>query len=109
MLTASYPRPDGSLYQFEVHPIGTAFNPIAGVYVFVKPTGNGTWDAFYVGETGNLNERLNTALQRHQAWPRCCQRGATHIAVLPTGDSLSERLTIETYLRHQLRPPCNDQ
>lgn len=108
MQTASYPSPDGGCYDFEVHPIGTPLKPVPGIYAFIKPRPNGNWDVVYVGETGNLNERLNTALQTHQAWPRCCTYGATHLAVLVVNGGV-QRLTIETYLRHATKPPANEQ
>lgn len=104
----NWPGYEGRTFQFEAHPIGTAFNQIGGVYIFCKPAPNGNWDAIYVGETGDFNERLNAALQRHQAWPLCRMHGATHICVMVVGGHQA-RLNIETELRHSLRPPANRQ
>ena len=104
----SWPGQSGRIYEFEAHPIGTAFKQIGGVYIFCKPAPNGNWDALYVGETGDFNERLNTALQRHQAWPICRSLGVSHVSVMiVSGDQA--RLSIETELRHSLRPPANRQ
>lgn len=98
----------GHIYTFETHPIGTAFKQIGGVYIFCKPASKGDWDALYVGETGNFDERLNTALQRHQAWPTCRMLQASHVGVMIVSGALA-RLSIETDLRHSLRPPANRQ
>lgn len=107
----NWPGYAGRFHSFEMYPIGTAFNHVGGVYIFCKRASNGNWDAVYVGETGNFNERLNTALQRHQAWPACCANGATHISVMIVGGALdrASRLALETELRHSLNPPCNRQ
>jgi hypothetical protein len=107
----NWPGYGGRIHAFETHPIGTAFKPLGGVYIFCKARPDGYWDAIYVGETGDFNERLNAALQRHQAWPACCAHGATHIGVMVIGSVLDRapRLALETELRHTLNPPCNRQ
>lgn len=107
----NWPGYSGRNYTFETYPIGTAFKPIGGVYIFCRARPDGKWDALYVGETGNFNERLNTSLQGHQAWPACRVRGATHIGVMIIGSVLNRepRLALETELRHTLNPPCNRQ
>jgi len=111
MLTfhTSWPGLYGVRYTFETYPIGTTFQQIGGVYIFCKLAPNGNWDALYVGETDNFDERLNTALQRHQSWPSCALLGATHLAVMIVGGGKLERCRIETELRHSLNPPCNRQ
>ncbi|MDP4538226.1 hypothetical protein Q9K01_01110 [Qipengyuania sp. DY56-A-20] len=111
-LTIEWPGQFGRTHAFELYPIGTTFNEVGGVYIFCKPYPGRQWQALYVGETGNLNERLNTALQRHQAWPSCQSGGATHICAKVIGSGVSgrmERLALETELRHSLNPPCNRQ
>lgn len=107
-----WPGLNGRTYGFETHPIGTAFKDFGGVYIFCKQAPNGDWHALYVGETNNLNERLNTALQRHQAWPPCRASGATHIGVKVISGGIfdrTHRLALETELRHSLKPPHNRQ
>jgi hypothetical protein len=103
------PGLNGRNYQLEMRPIGSWFYEVSGVYVFCKPAANGNWDAIYVGETDNLNQRLNTALQSHHMWPSCALHGATHIASIVVGGERSARLALETELRHSLNPPCNRQ
>ncbi|WP_338467057.1 GIY-YIG nuclease family protein [Novosphingobium sp. ZN18A2] len=99
----------GTNYEFFVHPIGTTYKPISGVYIFLNQTAQGQWNALYVGETSDLNQRLNAALQGHNAWPRISKHRATHIATRAVSGGLDARLKIETDLRHGLNPPCNDQ
>ena len=105
----NWPGLGGRFYQFETVPIGTAFNEVPGVYIFCKPASNGNWDAVYVGETDNFNERLNTALKSHQSWPSCARVGATHLSVLIIDGGKLARCALETELRHSLNPPCNRQ
>jgi hypothetical protein len=106
-----WPGLSGNLYTFETYPIGTAFNHVGGVYIFCKGAANGDWHALYVGETHDFNDRLNTGLQGHDAWPSCRFAGATHLSVMVIGGpgAERERLRVETELRHSLRPPYNRQ
>lgn len=99
----------GSTYSLELYPIGAQFNKVSGVYVFVKAATNGKWDALYVGEAGDLNQRLNTALKFHQTWPRIQATGGTHVAAMAVTGGVQERLRVETDLRHGLNPPLNLQ
>lgn len=104
-----WPGQQGRSYTLETYPIGTEFKELPGVYIFCKRASNGNWDPLYVGETHNFNERLNTALQSHQAWPSCARLGATHLAVIIVAGARDNRLGIEWDLRHALKPPCNQQ
>ena len=105
----NWPGLNGRTYAFETYPIGTQFKHVGGVYIFCRMASNGNWDPLYVGETDNFDERLNTALQRHQSWPSCANLGATHLSVMIVGGARQNRLNLETELRHSLNPPCNRQ
>jgi hypothetical protein len=96
-------------YATEMYAIGTQFKPIPGVYVFCKYVAADRVTAIYVGETDNLQRRLNTDLSCHHCWPQARQLGATHVCVLPAPQALVLRERIETDLRHALRPPLNKQ
>ncbi len=106
--SVTWPLPDDSTVEFELHPIGTTFNPVGGVYIFCRTAGDGQWNPVYVGETGDFNERLNTGLQSHQAWPCIKRNGGTHICVRVVSGAAA-RLDLETKLRQSLNPPCNKQ
>lgn len=107
--TATWTAPGGSTINFEVYPIGTAFNSVSGVYIFAKPAANGNWDPVYIGEAANLNERLNTGLQSHHAWPNIRLHGASHLLVTKIRGARDNRLALETALRHAFDPVCNRQ
>lgn len=98
----------GVKYTLQIDPIGAAYKRLGGVYIFLKPAPNGKWDPVYIGEAGDLYQRLNAGLKSHQAWSCIASKGATHIATMaaPRDD---ERLRIETDLRHGHNTPCNRQ
>lgn len=98
----------GQSYTFEAHPTGTQFNSVSGVYILCRQISSGNWEALYVGETQSLKQRLNTGIGVHNGYARAARLGMTHIAALAvTGDT--ERLRIETDLRHGLNPSANAQ
>lgn len=104
----------GQTYHFFVDPIGQEYLPVGGVYILCRPApGTGllapkTYLHLYVGETENLNERLNTGLSKHEGYKRAIVYGVTHIGQFRV-NNYAERLRIETDLRHGLNPVCNKQ
>lgn len=98
----------GELYTLYLHPIGTSYRPVGGVYMFLRGRSDGNWDATYIGESGNLDDRLNTGLKHHQAWHCISNNRSTHIATMAVDDA-STRLRIETDLRHSHNTACNLQ
>lgn len=98
----------GQSYTFEAYPVGTQFNPISGVYILCRQIASVNWEALYVGETQSFKQRLNTGINTHDGYARASRLGMTHIAALVVaGDT--ERLRIETDLRHGLNPSANAQ
>ncbi len=98
----------GQKYNFEIYPIGQEFNPVSGLYIFCKAIRLDSWLALYVGETQSFKDRLNTGLQNHDGFKRARELGANHVGVMRAGN-ISDRLSIETDLRHGLKPQCNEQ
>jgi len=98
----------GKDYVFELYPLGTEFKPVSGVYVFCKPIGKTRMEALYVGETQSFYESLNAGIENHDGFERASRAGMAHIGVMRSGYS-TERLRIETDLRHGLSPRCNTQ
>lgn len=96
-------------YKFEIHPVGTQFNPVPGVYLFCKRVTMNSFLALYVGETDNLSRRVTSELGRHHCWPSAYRAGAIHIGALVVRGYPSYRINIETDLRHGLRPALNKQ
>ncbi|MGR3708726.1 MAG: hypothetical protein ACU0A9_04720, partial [Alterinioella nitratireducens] len=98
----------GTPYQFETYPSGTQFNHVSGVYVICRQLLTGNFEALYVGEAQSLYDRLNAGANDHDGLRRALRHDATHIgAKVVSGDS--ERLRVETDLRHSLNPVCNKQ
>lgn len=88
----------GTTYTLEVHPLGTQFRAVSGVYVVCK--GN---TPLYVGQTGNLAERFE---DHHKTF--CWRsRGADRMAVMAVSGGETHRLAIERDLIQSLNPPCN--
>jgi hypothetical protein len=99
----------GTIYEFQLHPLGTAYFPKPGVYIFCRDLGGGSFRAIYVGETDNFGRRLTDELHAHHSIEAVRRHGATHISTLHVTGDLAQRLRIETDLRHSLNPPCNKQ
>jgi len=96
----------GRTYEFQLHPIGTVYLPVPGLYIFCRLAANGRWDPLYVGETSNMQDRLT---QSHHHWDRVIAAGATHICTLRVVGDSSLRLNLETLFRMHLNPPINRQ
>ena len=111
MQNVIWPLDSGHQLTFATYPIGTAFRPIPGIYIFCKKGSGSTWSACYVGETINLADRLNRCQLTHHAFERARRYGATHLGIYTRSDMgrRAARLAIETALRRRLRPPANDQ
>ncbi|MDA0781975.1 MAG: GIY-YIG nuclease family protein [Rickettsiales bacterium] len=92
-------------YVMEVYPIGTQFNNVSGVYCFI----NNNNTPIYIGETDNLNRRLNLEIQNHQQWQCIKKNGSTHVAVMLVNGYKQQRLDIETDIRQNYNTACNMQ
>ena len=110
MTTATWAGKSGSVYAFELFPIGTEFNPVSAVYILCRPAPSlgitRRMEALYVGETESLHDRLNSGLIQHDGLKRATQAGATYVGVYRT-EGTANRARIETDLRHALNPSCN--
>lgn len=108
--TVNWSGASGTTYTFEINPIGIAYKNRPRVYIFCRGHRSpGYWEGLYVGETGDFDDRLNTGLQRHHRWPSVRVYNPTHLCTLHVAAGLTERLRIETDLRHALNCPCNRQ
>jgi hypothetical protein len=98
----------GQSYEFETFPVGTRFNHVSGVYVACKALSTGVFEPLYVGEAESLHNRLNVEFEKHEGLQRASRLGMTHIEVMLVSGK-TNRLRIETDLRHGLDPVCNRQ
>lgn len=106
--TITWTGKSGTPYRFHFYPDGQLFNPVSGVYIFCRAISLVSWEALYVGEAQSLKDRLNTGISNHDGYRRAKAAGMTHIAAMVVvGDT--ERLRVETDLRHGLNPSCNAQ
>jgi len=102
----------GRKYIFDLHPIGTPFNEMQGLYIFsYYSEWNGLWHIAYIGQTGDFEDRLYKRLKQHEAFPCIKKEGATHIGLHPTlGLREGVRIQLETDLRkYYCDCPCNEQ
>ncbi|MFQ5586523.1 MAG: hypothetical protein ACE5GF_06855 [Thermodesulfobacteriota bacterium] len=97
----------GTKYSFEIHHLGAQFINVGAVYVFTKRAkraGKLRYTFLYIGETGELADRVST----HEKWPCAIQHDVNCICV-HREDNESSRREIETDLRQANHTPCNDQ
>lgn len=94
----------GKTYKYWIYPRGTKLKEEAGNYIHAKETSPGRWTPVYIGQSGNLNDRLKDEYKR-----ACVDRnGATHIhAHLNSNEDA--RLAEEKDLILKWQPPCNSQ
>ena len=74
----------------------------AGNYMFVKEQADG-WVPIYIGETGNLGERLTN----HPELPCVKRNGGTHLMAHTTPGGKDKRTDEEADLIDYWSPPCN--
>ena len=104
---ATFSGASGRKYKFIVYSVETPFNNIEAVYTFTKRTadkdGRGTHKFLYIGETGELGDRI----ANHEKWSCVQQRGVNCICVHEDSDK-SSRLRKEDDLLQGNNTPCND-
>lgn len=89
-------------YEFRRCYRGLPWNPVAGLYAFVK------WPSptlLYIGETGSFVARL----PGHEVWPLARRHGAREIYAMPFAGTARERRTLERALIGAYAPPLNTQ
>lgn len=108
MTVVTWTGRSGLQYRMEAFPAETIFNPVSGVYIAFRALSTGNFEALYVGEAQSLYQRLNARATNHTGLRCAAGKGMTHIcATVVVGDT--ERLRVETDLRHGLDPSCNRQ
>jgi len=95
----------GRWYIHTVYPIHAIPGFKACNYIFARPRFDGTREPFYIGQSGEFDERLD----RHEKLGPALWLGATEIHVHLLAQSRQERLNIETDLRHGHVTPLNEQ
>lgn len=101
----NWPGKSGRQYQYWIHPIGTTFKEEPGNYIYAKETQPNSWRPCYIGQTNNLDERL----EGHEKEVCAKRQGATHIHAHTNGNGEVGRRAEEKDLILRWQPPCNDQ
>ena len=102
--TIDWPGESGKTYRywFASEITNPSMKEVAGNYMFVKETVSG-WVPVYIGETGNLNDRLTN----HPELSCVKRNGGTHLMAHTTPGGKDERTDEEADLIEKWDPPCN--
>jgi predicted GIY-YIG superfamily endonuclease len=92
----------GNVYNFEVYPWNSTWNPVAVVYLVLKKNGGVNYDLLYVGQTSDLKQRFDD----HHKQGSFDRHGRTHVAVKMESTEKT-RLAIELDLINKHNPCCN--
>jgi len=105
-LDSSYlwPGRSGAKYLFQVHPLGTTFRPVPGIYIYAKRLTDGDWEPIYISQTRDLHQRL----EGHVTAADAVENGATHLHAHYCTAGQSARFTEEHDLIQRWQPRCND-
>ena len=98
---------NGSKLDFGAYATDTDFKEIGAVYAFTrryKSDGKFYHDILYVGQTDNLQRRMNA----HDKMPQAVNRGCNCICV-HVDTTQSTRLKKEHNMLCQHKPPCNEK
>jgi len=102
--TINWSGKSGTNYKYWIYEIGNKFKEEAGNYIFAKETKPGYWKPVYIGQTVNLDERL----ENHEKETCAKRNGATHIHA-HLNSKKEDRLSEEKDLIQKWQPTCNEQ
>jgi hypothetical protein len=91
-------------YIYQVYDIDAPMKEQPGNYIFAAPTPQRRWRAIYVGQTTNLDDRL----ENHEKRACAISHGATHIHAHLNLNKTNRLAEQRDLIRHH-GPPCNDQ
>jgi len=107
--TATFEGASGTKYRFNVYTLDTEFENFGAVYAFTRRTkkedGTGTHTFLYIGESGELGDRISG----HEKWS-CVQEHKGNCICVHEESSSKTRLKKEADLLELegRNPPCND-
>jgi hypothetical protein len=106
--TVTFKGVSSNTYEFTAYTRDTTFKEIGAVYFMTarNPNGEGGYShtRIYVGQTGNLSNR---PLNHHRK--DCFDDHGANCVCIYTEESEDDRLVIETDLRENYDPPCNQE
>lgn len=90
-------------YTFTVYPhVGTTWNNVAGIYIFVGINRQNQWEPYYVGQCDSFQNRMPS----HERWDEAQALGARHVHALAVSKQ-EERDAVEKALIRAYQPPLN--
>ena len=93
----------GSLYEFDVYPIGTNFKALAAIYFISKRNDDSSHSGIYLGITDDISNRFN----KHHKEDCFNEHNANCISIL-INSSEEEREMIEKDILCKYNFPCNE-
>jgi hypothetical protein len=99
-----WPGQSGKEYQYEIHPIDTAFRPLPGNFIYARQSEGGSWLPIYIAQTRDMHQRL----EGHVSLDDAIAHGTTHIHVHYSTTGQAARCTEEHDLVLRWQPACND-
>jgi hypothetical protein len=99
-----WPGQSGKEYQYEIHPIDTAFKALPGNFIYAKQSEDGNWVPIYIAQTRDMHQRL----EGHVSMDDAIANGATHIHAHYCTVGQAARCTEERDLVLRWQPVCND-
>jgi len=94
---------DGSLYDFDEHPLENDWADIGGVFIFAARLPNGDWNPLFVGHADSLMQRI----PGHEKWPWAVRLGATGVLACAVSAQVKRRKTVAEMIA-RLKPPLNE-
>jgi hypothetical protein len=98
-----WPGESGKEYRYDIYPLGVTFKAVPGNYIYAKETDGGCWVPVFIGQTRDLNQRL----EGHEQQEHAIQNGATHIHVHVATVTQAARCEEEHDLVIRWQPFCN--
>lgn len=96
----------GRRFAFNVHDkYSTTWNEVPALYAFASYTLLGGWHIQYIGQAGNLKERMSN----HERWLEAANAGAAHVLARVASPNETIRKDEERDLIANYQPPLNQQ
>ena len=103
--TVEWEGKSGTKYTYWISPLGATMKAEPGNYIFAREGPPNNFEPVYIGETGDLNDRLN--VNPHEKMPCIQENGATHIHTHINSAGEVTRKAEETDLKERWKTPCN--
>lgn len=106
LATITFKGKSGNKYTFNVYSFDTDFKAIGAVYFVTERTekadGTGSHTRIYVGQTGDLSERIDNHHKQD-----CFEENDANCICVHSESNEDKRLEIEADLIDNYNPPCN--